>query len=78
MDLASFISQNVFNQPELRSPLRVFAFSLPSYSFLIATSFTARAFRRIDYDVGVRFVLHPLGSLIAGPLRSAPVVKKGE
>ena len=63
--LAGVIAKGVFHEPSLASPLRAFAFALPFYTFVTISAFSARAFRRIDYDVAVSQFFRPLATLIA-------------
>lgn len=62
--LAPIVAVHVFNEPKLTGVLRVFSFSLPFYSLLTIAAYSARAFRRMEYDVGVQRVFHPLANLI--------------
>jgi O-antigen/teichoic acid export membrane protein len=62
--LAPTIATRVFNEPNLTVVLRIFAFSLPFYTLMTVAAYSARAFRRLEYDVGVQYVFHPLANLI--------------
>ena len=62
--LASTIARGVFNEPALIAPLRAFAFALPFYTLTAMLSSSARAFRRIDLDVGISQLFRPLFTLI--------------
>jgi O-antigen/teichoic acid export membrane protein len=61
---APIIAVDLFDEPDLTAPLRVFSFSLPFYSLMTIAAYSARAFRRMEYDVGVQRVFHPLVNLI--------------
>lgn len=63
--LASLIAEGVFNEPQLANPLCAFAFALPFYTLVTMTSFSARALRRIDYDVAISHLFRPLLTLLA-------------
>jgi O-antigen/teichoic acid export membrane protein len=63
--LASIIARSVFNEPDLTAPLRVFAFALPFYALVAMASFSARALRRIDYDVAISHLFRPVLTLLA-------------
>jgi len=54
------ISITVFNFPELVPVLRLFSISLPFYTLMFISAHSARIFRKMQYDVGVRLILHPL------------------
>jgi len=62
--LSATIAQDVFNEPALTAPLRVFAFALPFSTLVSMTSFSARALRRIDYDVLISQISRPLSTLL--------------
>ena len=62
---SDLIATRIFNEPALASVLRVFSVSLPFYTLMTAAAHSARAFRRMEYDVGVQNVFHPLTNLIA-------------
>lgn len=63
--LANTIARGVFNEPDFTAPLRVFAFALPFHTLVTMTSFSARALRRIDYDVAISHLFRPLLTLLA-------------
>lgn len=63
--LAGPIAEGVFNEPELTSPLRGFSLALPFFTLVAITSYSARAFRRIDYEVAISQLFRPLLALIA-------------
>lgn len=54
------LARIVFNKPEIIPVLKGFSFSLPFYTLLVVVAKSARAFRRIEYDVGPRMILHPI------------------
>ena len=62
--LANWIAVHVFDEPGLAAVLRGFALSLPFYTILTVSAFSARAFRRMEYDVGIYEVFHPTVTLI--------------
>jgi len=57
---ADLISKSFFHEPELSRILKLFSISLPFYTFMTIASFSARIFRRMEYDVGLRFIVHPI------------------
>lgn len=57
------ISQ-IFNMPQLSGVLRVFAFALPFYVFMIMAGYSARAFQAIKYEAAVRNVFHPIANIV--------------
>lgn len=61
---ADLIATSVFNKLGLAKVLQLFAFSLPFYVLMAVASYTARIFRRMEYDVGVQRIFHPLTNLI--------------
>ena len=63
--LSDFISIRLFNKPNLSSVLRIFSVSLTFYVLMIMSSFSARAFQVIQYDVGVRNISFPMLNLIS-------------
>lgn len=62
---SGIISNHLFNEPALTNVIRIFSFALPFYSLMFIASFSARAFRRMKYAIGIEFVLHPLIYLIS-------------
>jgi len=63
--LARPLAEGVFSEPGLTGPLQLFALALPFYTLTMVTSFSARAFRRIDYDVAISQLTRPLLTLVA-------------
>jgi len=61
--LANWIAVHIFDEPGLAVVLRGFALSLPFYALLTVSAFSARAFRRMEYDVGIYEVFHPAVTL---------------
>jgi len=61
---ADFINTHLFQKDGLSRVLQLFALSLPFYTLMIMSSFTARAFRRIDYEVAIRYIFHPISLII--------------
>lgn len=58
------IAVKAFGEPELALPLRLFAIALPFHTVMMVASFSARAFRRIDYEIAVHRVLWPFLTLL--------------
>lgn len=58
--LATFISVTVFSEPDLVPVIRLFSLSLPFYTLMLVTAFSARIFRKMRYDVGLRMIVHPV------------------
>ncbi len=61
--LSDTIAAGVFKKPELAPVLRAFSFAYPFYSLLTIASSSARAFRRMEYDVGIQRIFQPLANL---------------
>ena len=61
---ADFLSTELFNEPELTVVLKAFAFALPFYTWVMVLANSARAFKRMEYDVGLRLLLHPVLTLL--------------
>ena len=57
---ADFLSKVIFNEPKLEWIIKIFSLSLPFYTLMIVSAHATRISRRMQYDVGVRLVLHPL------------------
>lgn len=63
--MSDIIARNVFHEPNLLNPLRLFSLAAPFYTLLIVTAFSARALRRIDYEVAITQLSLPLITLLA-------------
>lgn len=61
--LANWIAVRVFDEPGLAAVIRGFAISVPFYTLLMVSAFSARAFRRMEYDVGIQEVFHPAATV---------------
>ncbi len=57
---SEYLAQQIFRESGLASFIKILAFSLPFYTLFHVFSATARSFRRIDYDVGVREIVNPI------------------
>ena len=66
--LSDSIAAAVFAKLDLALPLRLFAVSLPFYAFVVVVSHTVRVFRRMEFDVVLRQVFHPLATLLLAGL----------
>lgn len=60
-----FIAQNLFDKPSLIPVIGAFSLSLPFYAFMVVAAFSARIFRQMLYDVGLRLIIHPLTLMIS-------------
>jgi len=61
---ARWISVEVFSDPALTEILKIFSFALPFYVPMTVACFSARIFRKMGYDIGVRRVLNPIALVI--------------
>ncbi len=61
--LSNFISLRIFHEPELIHVLRIFALAIPFYVLMTITSFSARAFRKMGYSVGVTSICQPITNI---------------
>jgi len=62
---SDFVAIAVFSKPALSNITRVFSISLPFFTVLAVIGHSFRVFRRMEYNVGVQFVLHPLLLIIS-------------
>lgn len=62
--LSGFFATHLFHEPTLIPVIKVLAFSLPFYTLMMVASYSARVFRRMEYEVGIRRVSHPLSNLL--------------
>jgi len=75
---SDLLSVSFFHEPELGRILKLLSISLPFSTVMMISAFAARIFRRMEFDAGLRFVVHPallwiisglalwLGSRVAG------------
>lgn len=62
--ITPYLASDVFDEPRLRSVLPIFILSLPLYAVMMCTAFTARAFRKIKYEVLIKNIVFPLVTLL--------------
>lgn len=63
-NLSSLIANQIFEEPRLSLPLKLFSISLPFYVFMIMSAFTARAFQKMAYDVTIRNLIQPFANIL--------------
>ena len=59
------ISVGLFSKPNLSNVLRIFSISLTFYVLMIMASYSARAFKAMQYDVGVSNICFPILNVIS-------------
>ena len=53
------IALRIFNKPDLSIVIKVFSISLPFHILMTMSSYTARAFHKMQYDAGLMNIFHP-------------------
>ena len=61
---SNIIANCIFNETGLTIVIKIFSFALPFYTLMAITAYSARVFRCMEYDVGVRLIFHPLSNLL--------------
>lgn len=62
--LSGYISINIFNKPDLTGVLRIFSLAIPFYVLSIMSTYTARAFQKMEYDTGLVNIFQPVMNLV--------------
>lgn len=63
--LSSILSINVFNNPQILDPLKIFLLSIPALSILTLYESISRAFKKVEYPVYTRNIIYSVINLIA-------------